>query len=123
MEDEQTNDEYDYEYEDDEDIEDDDMAAEGMDSGGGASAAPSSRGAGGSSSAAATGEDLALRDETVAFVDQAQLKALMRKVVADIRCDVQAVRTTNAFISRSNGGKYSASSTTANFALFVCRCR
>lgn len=84
MDDERGDDEYDYEYEDD-DIDDDDMAA-GMDSGGGASAAPA-RSAGGASSAAAEA-DLALRDESVAFVDQPQLKVIMSKVIADIRCVV-----------------------------------
>lgn len=84
MDDERGDDEYDYEYEDD-DIDDDDMAA-GMDSGGGASAAPV-RGAGGASSASAEA-DIALRDESVAFVDQPQLKVIMSKVIADIRCVV-----------------------------------
>lgn len=95
MEDERVgDDEYDYEYEDD-DIDDDDMAA-GDSGGGGASAggggaAGSGKGAaggggGGASSAAEAEVDLALRDETaVAFVDQAQLKVLMSKVVSDIR--------------------------------------
>lgn len=84
MEDDRGDDEYDYEYEDEDyDDDDDDEIPPGMDSGGGASAAPD-RGAGGSSSVSAD-DDLALRDETVIFLDQAQLKVLMSKVVADIR--------------------------------------
>lgn len=82
MDDDHGDEEYDYEYEDDEDSQDDDMPA-GMDSGGGASAAHE-QGAGGSSSASAA-DDLALRDEIVAFLDQPQLKALMSKVIEDIR--------------------------------------
>lgn len=84
MEDERGDDEYDYEYED-EDIDDDDMAA-GLDSEGGATGAAPARSSRGASSGAASEADLTLRDETtVAFVDQAQLKALMSKVVSDIR--------------------------------------
>ncbi|CAM9276486.1 unnamed protein product [Ectocarpus sp. 8 AP-2014] len=95
MEDDQGSDnEYDYEYEDD-DIDDDDMAAGGVDSGGGSSASGGGGGAaggsgkgargGGGSSAAEAEVDLALRDDTaVAFIDQAQLKVLMSKVVSDI---------------------------------------
>ena len=85
-----SDDEYDYEYEDDEDFDDDNMAA--ADSGGGAAGGGAGSGkgggggGGGASSAAEAEVDLALRDETgVAFVDQAQLKVLMSKVVSDIR--------------------------------------
>ena len=82
MEDERGDDEYDYEYED-EDIDDDDMAA-GMESGG-ASAAPA-RTPGGASSTSASDVDVSLSDDSsVAFINQEQLKALMAKVVADIR--------------------------------------
>lgn len=81
MEDERGDDEYDYEY-DEEDIDEDDMPA-GMNSGGGVSTA-SDRGAGGSSSVSAE-DDIALRDEAVVFVDQTQLKAIMDRLVADIR--------------------------------------
>ena len=111
MEDERGDDEYDYEYEDD-DIDDDDMAV-GMDSGGGASAAPA-RSAGGASSAAAAEVDLALRDETaVAFVDQAQLKVLMSKVVADIRSVILSffrhdVRARYHFVFVTDFGRFMA---------------
>lgn len=92
MEDDRVSDDndYDYEYEDDEDFDDDNMAL-ADDSGGGASAGGGSggsgKGAGGAVSSAADAEvDLALRDEsTVAFIDEAQLKVLMSKVVNDIR--------------------------------------
>ena len=86
-----SDDEYDYEYEDDEDFDDDNMAAAdsggGAAGGGGAGSGKGGGGGGGGASSAAEAEvDLALRDETgVAFVDQAQLKVLMSKVVSDIR--------------------------------------
>lgn len=80
---------YEYEYEDEDEPDDDNMAA--ADSGGGASAASAGSGkgagaGGGASSAAEVEADVALRDETtVAFIDEAQLRVLMSKVVSDIR--------------------------------------
>lgn len=118
MEDERVADdeEYDYEYEDD-DIDDDDMAA-GDSGGGGASAgggaAGSGKGAGGgggggASSAAEAEVDVALRDETaVAFVDQAQLKVLMSKVVSDIRYVLYIVQLDRSGCDASSCG-YSTS--------------
>lgn len=89
MEDDNGGDEYDYEYDDEEDIDDDDMEPTGADSGEGAGGEAGTRSsAARRSSSMSGGEDLAMRDETVAFVDQAQLKMLMSKVVADIRCGV-----------------------------------
>lgn len=87
MEDDNGGDEYDYEYDDEEDIDDDEMEPGAGESGEGAAGAAGTRSSGaGRSSSMSGGEDLAMRDETVAFVDQAQLKMLMSKVVADIRC-------------------------------------
>lgn len=89
MEDDRVSDnDYDYEYEDDEDFEDDNMEADSGGAGGAraGAGAGSGKGAGGAASSSAEAEvDLALRDETVAFIDQAQLKVLMSKVVNDIR--------------------------------------
>lgn len=86
MEDDNGGDEYDYEYEDEEDIDDDQMEPGAGEAGGEGEGATGGGSARRRSSSVGGAEDLTMRDETVAFVDQAQLKSLMSKVVADIRC-------------------------------------
>lgn len=82
--DDDNGDEYDYEYEDEEDI--DDEYESGAGEGEGEGEGPSDGGSARRHSSSVGGaEDLTMRDETVAFIDQAQLKSLMSKVVADIR--------------------------------------